>query len=137
MTATDVVPGTTIDDILLAVVAILVAITTLAALAHKPPVATMGRWIGWVFNRLIGEPVAHWYTRNFQEHAAPIVRAEVEPLREEVAGLRDELRAHVTDEAEADKEAARWRTVVDTALANIQQSQAPHLGKRASSPDPT
>lgn len=126
--AADVIRGTQVDDVLFAAVALVVALTTLAALAHKPPIRQVGRFFGWIFSRLIGEPLATWYTRTFAEHAEPIVRAAVEtavtPIRDEVATFGNELRDHVREEAAHDEAFAQWRARVDIALTNLQRDAA-------------
>jgi hypothetical protein len=143
----DLIPGAEWDDWLLAVVGILVAVTTVTALSHKPPLAQVGRFIGWIFRRLIGEPFAKWSTESYKLHAVPLVRAEVEaviaPIREEQRAVAADLRAHmateseerhelvklVTDHVEEDRaafqEITTWRAGVDDRLGEIRDAQNP------------
>jgi len=111
-------------------------------------VSDAGSWVGLVlavcgviaacygFSRWTGRTVAH--------AVREIVVEELGPVKTEVAALRDELTGHIEDEARAAIESQRWRDEVtgvlhaqDDALRNLQQSQAPHLGGRASEPDPS
>ncbi len=149
--AADLIPGTTWDDWLLAVVGILVAVTTVTALSHKPPIVQIGHFIGWVFRRLIGEPVATWWAGVYESHALPLVRHEIDaalgPIRTEQERVGVDLRAHMVAEAQeraelmdlitshvkedraAFAEIAEWRGDVDVALGNIQAGQAPHTDR--------
>jgi hypothetical protein len=141
----DLIEGTQIDDWLLATAAILVAVTTVAALSHKPPIRQVGHFIGWVFRRLVGEPIATWWSGVYREQALPLVRAEVEaavaPVRSEQQAVARDLRAHmeaeaaervelvnlVTEHVEEDRaafaEIAEWRSGVDQALARIEAAE--------------
>ena len=108
----DPIPGTSIDDVLIAVVVVVTALTALAAASHKWPLEQIGRWIGWVFRRLFGEPIANWLTGRLDEHVRPIVRDEidaaitervdpkidhlhdcVEGVKIDVAGVKDDVAA--------------------------------------------
>ena len=74
----DPIPGTRLDDVLIAVVVVVTALTALAAASHKWPLRSIGRWIGWVFRRLFGDPFTAWATVRLDEHVRPIVRDEID-----------------------------------------------------------
>lgn len=79
---------------------------------------------------------SRWTGRTLTSAVREIVVEELEPVKIEVAGLRDELRVHVEDEAAADVAAQVWRASLEQSVRNIEQAQVPHLGGRASEPDP-
>ena len=74
---------------LLAIVGIAVAVTTVTALARKPPLTWIGHWFAWVFRRLIGEPIAVYVDAHFREQVLPIIREEVDPINEKLQHLHD------------------------------------------------
>lgn len=97
MGVTDLIPGTNADEILTAVVGVCVLLGAFAAASRKPPVRQVIRGVGWVFSRLVGEPLTVWGHRTVREVVAPIVAEEVGAAllshtdREEelVAGIRE------------------------------------------------
>lgn len=147
LAAADLIPGTDLDDWLVALVGILVAVTTLAALAHKPPLAQIGHFVGWITRRLVGDPIAGWLDTVTEQKVRPIVREEVEaavePIREEQRAVAEDLRTHmaaetreraellavvdehVQEDRAAFEEIKDWRARADLALRNIQQAQHP------------
>lgn len=120
---TDLIPGTNIDDIALTIIGVLIAVTTVAALAHKPPLLQVGKFIGWVFGRLIGEPIAGWLDKLFERQVRPLVREEVEvavaPIREEQASVAADLRAHILQEETDAADLTTWRSDVDGKLDTL------------------
>lgn len=115
--STDLISGTNWDDVAITVVGVLVLVTTAAALAHKPPLLQVGRFIGWVFGRLIGEPIAGWLGKLFDARVRPLVREEVEiavaPIRREQASVATDLRAHIAQEETDAASLALWRDGLD------------------------
>lgn len=129
MLGIDIWKGTNVDDVLVTTVAILTLIGSLAALGHKPPLRQIGKAIGWVFGRLIGEPVAKylaaWYGHQLVDQLAPILDAKLEPIdtklehlhgcvervaeqaTERTEALNDRLDTVATDLAERDAELDR------------------------------
>jgi len=97
-------------------------------------------WLGLLlaFFGLVGTlyGFSRWTGRTVSHAVRDIVVEEVAPIRDEVAGLRDELRTHVTEEARAEEAAVQWRDEITNSVRNLEQSQVPHLGRRASAPDP-
>lgn len=103
--AADLIPGTEVDEWFVAVVGVLVLITTAAALAHKPPLRQIGRFIGWIFRRLIGEPIAGYLMVHTAIVVRPIVQQEVEaataPLHASVEELHSCVDQAVTESRRA------------------------------------
>lgn len=124
--AQDPIPNTQLDNWLLAVAAIAVALVALAAASHKTPIRQVGQGIGWVLRRLVGEPFGRWLTDLFTVHARVIVREELEPVRTAVSEAlttqdseRARLHAQVLD-------LVAWRPVVDAQLVQL-RAQVPHV----------
>jgi hypothetical protein len=146
----------TLAHVVVVLAAVVLALVSLAAAAHKPPFKQLGQVIGWVFGRLVGEPVAAWYSKQVTSKVGPLlaehrvlVAADVEravaPIREEQVAVAAELRRHMTDEVAAitshtaqmeahmveDREQfaelREWRAGVDIALHNIEAAHTPHI----------
>jgi len=97
---TDAIPGTSIDDVALGLLTTLVALTVFAAAARKPPLRQVGMFVGWIFRRLVGEPLAGWYEEIFEQRARPIIERIVDrklddklaPVTRRIADVERELR---------------------------------------------
>lgn len=110
----DFIGGTHLDNAVLAIAGVLAALTTIAACAHKPPFRQLGVFVGWLFRRLVGEPLEHWFEDVVVRVAVPAV------LREVAASVPD-----------VDVELSDWRDSVDLALAKLQQAlPGPHPARQ-------
>ncbi len=101
---------TNIDEYVLVVAGIALAVTAIAAAAHKTPLRQVGRWVGWVTKRLVGEPVALWFQRETTTRVTPVVRAELAealaPLLAEQARAGDD-RERIAEQLLAEQDLAR------------------------------
>ena len=98
----DPIPNTNVDNMLLAVAAIATALVLLAAAAKKPPIRQLGRGVGWVFRRLLGDPIAGWLRRELEDQVQPMVAASVQvavaPLHANQERLAARLVEHMDEE---------------------------------------
>lgn len=103
-------------------------------------VSDAGAWIGLALGLcgLVGAlyGFSRWTRRSVEHAVREIVVEEIGPVRADVAALREELRTHVEEEARAEAAAAELMAELTTSVRNLEQYQAPHLGGRASEPDP-
>lgn len=101
------VPGTTADEVLIAIAAIALALTAIGAAWTKPPVLQVRRAMCWVGARLIGDPLGRWLSSWVTAAVTPTVERTVEtklakalePVRIQVGRLDKALREHMADEA--------------------------------------
>ena len=89
-----------VPDWLLAIVGICTAMTAIAALARKPPLSWFGQWVGWVFRRIIGEPIATWTDRHFRESVMPIIEEALDPINAQLVHTHDCLERVGTEAVE-------------------------------------
>lgn len=125
--AQDPIPNTQLDNWLLAVAAIAVALVALAAASHKTPIRQVGQGIGWVLRRLVGEPFGAWLVGLFTVHARVIVREELEPAVR--TAVSEALVAQDPERAELHRQVAdlvAWQPTVDEALRELRDT-VPHV----------
>lgn len=118
-------------DWLRAIVGTLIAVTTIAALARKPPLTWIGHYIAWVARRLVGEPIAAFLDRHFRDEVVPIIEERVAPVVDALDHLHDCVE-NVKERVEAveqkqDKTLERLDNQ-DVALRNIQQATVNEAG---------
>lgn len=124
---TDPVPGTSLDNVLLAVAAIAVALVALAAASHKTPIRQIGQGVGWVLRRLIGEPFGAWLVGLFTVHARVIVREELEPAVR--TAVSEAISAQDPERAELHRQVAdlvAWQPTVEEAIRELRET-VPHV----------
>lgn len=90
-------PNTNIDNIVLAVAAIATALVLLAAAAHKAPVKQIGHGVGWVFRRLVGEPVANWLRSELEDQVQPMVTTSVSIAVAPIHANQEKLAARLVE----------------------------------------
>lgn len=123
----DPIPGTNLDNILFAVAAIAVALVAIAAASHKTPIKQLGRGIGWICRRLVGEPFGNWLIGLFTLHARVIVREELEPAVRTAVTEALAAQDHACDELKDDvAELVAWRPTIDAALRELRDT-VPHV----------
>jgi hypothetical protein len=94
-------------------VTIATLITAVAALANKTPFRQLLAGIGWVFVRLVGQPMTHWVRTMLHEEVRPIIRQELDPVLDDRERLIGALHT--------------WQADVDIKLDNLQREQVPHI----------
>lgn len=125
--AQDPIPDTRVDNWVLATAAVCGALVVLAAAAKKPPVKQIGKGVGWVLRRLIGEPLGDWLINLFTVHARVIVREELEPAVRTAVSEALALQSTAQDAlAAAVDELVAWRPTIDEALREL-RATVPHV----------
>lgn len=123
---------------LLAVMGTLIVVTTIAALSRKPPLSWVGRYIAWVFGRLIGEPISRWLSHFLDERVGRDLDQKIDHLHDciELAAADADAAARSAVEAVKLAEGVQGALVqhvetTSTALVNMRARQlaiAEHVG---------